>query len=170
MVLFYSQLCRPCMMMDALVQMVHRDYEPAVIFIEVLSDSLPTTHWFGAWESAASRLRFFITPSGDSKSIVGLMKQQDLRPNSPSWPPRGRLRRRPLLALLRHDPRPISHFDQVVRCRHSPKRNYQSIANVGSSRLGRRSVPLFGVSVQDQALRRNYEPIQSLGIKFAAAA
>ncbi len=79
MVLFYSSLCRPCMMMDALVQMVRRDYEPGVIFIEVASDhpaNAALVHRMGVGTLPAS---FFLTPSGDSKRVVGLMKQQDLR-------------------------------------------------------------------------------------------
>jgi thiol:disulfide interchange protein len=79
MVLFYSQLCRPCLMMDALVQMVRRDYEPAVIFIQVVSDhpaNAALVHRMGVGSIPAS---FFVTPSGDSKRVIGLMKQLDLR-------------------------------------------------------------------------------------------
>ncbi len=79
MVLFYSNLCRPCMMMDALVLMVHRDYEPAVTFIEVDGDdpaNAALLHRMGVSSVPAS---FFLTPSGDRKRVTGLMKQQNLR-------------------------------------------------------------------------------------------
>jgi thiol:disulfide interchange protein len=79
MILFYSNLCRPCMMMDALVQMVRRDYEPAVTFIEVVGDhpaNAALVHRMGVGSVPAS---FFLTPAGDSKRVIGLMKQQDLR-------------------------------------------------------------------------------------------
>jgi hypothetical protein len=79
MILFYSNLCRPCLMMDALVQMVRRDYEPAVIFIQVVSDhpaNAALVHRMGVGSIPAS---FFVTPSGDSKRVIGLMKQLDLR-------------------------------------------------------------------------------------------
>ena len=79
MVLFYSRLCKPCMMMEALVQVVRHDYEPTVTFIEVLSDhpgNAALVQRMGVGSIPAS---VFITASGDSKRIVGLMKQQDLR-------------------------------------------------------------------------------------------
>jgi thiol:disulfide interchange protein len=79
MILFYSNLCRPCMMMDALVQMVRRDYEPAVTFIAVVGDNpanAALVHRMGVGSVPAS---FFLTPAGESKRVIGLMKQQDLR-------------------------------------------------------------------------------------------
>lgn len=79
MLLFYSHLCRPCMMMDALVQMVRRDYEPAVIFIEVTSERPANAALVRRMGVGSIPASFFITPSGDSKRVVGLMKQQDLR-------------------------------------------------------------------------------------------
>ena len=79
MVLFYSQLCRPCMMMDALVQMVHRDYEPAVTFIEVTSDNPANATLVERMGVGSIPASFFIAPSGESKRVIGLMRQQDLR-------------------------------------------------------------------------------------------
>ena len=79
MVLVYSTVCRPCMMMDSLVQMVKRDYQPDVVFIEVVYDdpaNAEVLRWAKVGTIPAS---YFLTRSGQGKRIVGLMKQQDLR-------------------------------------------------------------------------------------------
>ena len=79
MVLFYSQICRPCMMMEALVQMVRRDYESIVTFIEVASDEPENAALVRRMRVGTIPASFFITTSGDIKHIAGVMKQQDLR-------------------------------------------------------------------------------------------
>jgi thiol:disulfide interchange protein len=79
MVLFYSQICRPCMMMEALVQMVRHDYEPAVTFIEVASDDPDNATLVRRMGVGTIPASFFIMPSGDIKRIGGPMKQLDLR-------------------------------------------------------------------------------------------
>jgi len=79
MVLFYSQICRPCMMMGALVQMVRRDYEPAVTFIAVASDNAANAALVRRMGVGSILAFFFVAPSGESKCVVGLMTQQDLR-------------------------------------------------------------------------------------------
>jgi thiol-disulfide isomerase/thioredoxin len=79
MILFYSTLCRPCMMMQALVQMVKRDYQPGVVFIEVLYDdpvNADVLRWAKVGTIPAS---YFLTRSGEGERVIGLMKQADLR-------------------------------------------------------------------------------------------
>ena len=79
MILFHSAMCRPCRMMDALVWMVRRDYEPTVLFIEVLIDdpaNAEVIRWAKVGTIPAS---IFLNSTGEAKRIVGLMKQADLR-------------------------------------------------------------------------------------------
>ena len=79
MVLVYSTLCRPCRMMDSLVQLVKRDYQPDVVFIEVLYDdpaNAPVLRWARVSTIPAS---YFLSRSGEGKRTVGLMKQEALR-------------------------------------------------------------------------------------------
>lgn len=79
MILFYSTYCRPCMMMDALVQMVKRDYQPQVVFIEVLYDD-PANAELLRWAKVGSiPASVFISPSGETKRVVGIMNQAALR-------------------------------------------------------------------------------------------
>jgi hypothetical protein len=66
-------------MMEALVQMVRHDYEPDVVFIEVIIDdpaNAELLRWAGVGTIPAS---YFVSRSGEGKKVVGLMKQQDLR-------------------------------------------------------------------------------------------
>lgn len=79
MILFHSTLCRPCMMMDALVQMVRRDYEPTVVFIEVIIDDPANAVLVTQARIGSIPASLFLDRSGKVKRIVGLMKQQDLR-------------------------------------------------------------------------------------------
>jgi len=79
MILFHSTLCRPCRMMDALVQMVRRDYEPTVLFIDALTDD-PANAEVIAWAKVGTiPASYFLSASGEGKRIAGLMKQADLR-------------------------------------------------------------------------------------------
>ncbi|MBC7260468.1 MAG: thioredoxin family protein, partial [Chloroflexi bacterium] len=79
MILFHSNLCRPCLMMEALVQMVRRDYEPTVVFIEVVIDDPANADLVRAARVGSIPASFFVDRSGQAKRVVGLMKQQDLR-------------------------------------------------------------------------------------------
>jgi len=78
-ILFHSTLCRPCRMMDALVQLVRRDYEPDVLFIDVIIDQ-PANEEVIRWAKMGSIPAFyFLTASGEGKRIVGPMTQAELR-------------------------------------------------------------------------------------------
>ncbi|MBC7233523.1 MAG: hypothetical protein H5T68_09835 [Chloroflexi bacterium] len=79
MILFHSNLCRPCLMMEALVQMVRRDYEPTVVFIEVVIDDPANADLVRAARIGSIPASLFVDRSGQVKRVIGLMKQQDLR-------------------------------------------------------------------------------------------
>ncbi|MGQ9494298.1 MAG: thioredoxin family protein [Anaerolineae bacterium] len=79
MILFHSNLCRPCLMMEALVQMVRRDYEPTVVFIEVSIDDPANADLVRTARVGSIPASLFVDRSGQVKRVVGLMKQQDLR-------------------------------------------------------------------------------------------
>jgi len=79
MVIFYSTICRPCMMMEALVSMVGGDYEPTVTFIRVRSDLPANAALVRRMDVGTIPAFFFIAPSGDTKHVSGVMKQADLR-------------------------------------------------------------------------------------------
>lgn len=79
MILFHSDLCRPCLMMEALVQLVRRDYEPAVVFIEIVIDDPANANLVRAARIGSIPASLFVDRSGQVKRVVGLMKQQDLR-------------------------------------------------------------------------------------------
>lgn len=79
MILFHSNLCRPCLMMEALVQMVRRDYEPTVVFIEIVIDDPANADLVRAARIGSIPASLFVDRSGQVKRVVGLMKQQDLR-------------------------------------------------------------------------------------------
>jgi hypothetical protein len=78
LVLFYSQICRLCMMMEALVQMVRSDFEPTVVFIEVRSDLASNAGLVARMDVGTLPAFFFIMPSGESKRVTGVMNQQGL--------------------------------------------------------------------------------------------
>lgn len=79
MILFYSNYCRPCRMMDSLVQMVKPDYAAEVVFIDAVYDD-PANAALLRWAKVGSiPASYFLTASGEGNRIVGLMKQQDLR-------------------------------------------------------------------------------------------
>lgn len=79
MVLFYSTRCRPCMMMDALVQMVKPDYRERVVFIEARYDD-PANAGLLRWARVGTiPASLFVTRTGEVKQVAGQMNQVDLR-------------------------------------------------------------------------------------------
>jgi thiol-disulfide isomerase/thioredoxin len=79
MILVHSTMCRPCRAMAALVQMVKRDYQPDVLFIEVLYDDPDNSSVLRWARVSALPASYFLDRSGEVKSILGQMKQEDLR-------------------------------------------------------------------------------------------
>lgn len=79
LILFHSTLCRPCRMMDALVQLVRRDFEPEVVFIDAIIDYAANDEVV-RWAKVGSIPAFyFLERAGQGKRIVGLLTQQELR-------------------------------------------------------------------------------------------
>ena len=79
MILYHSTLCRPCRMMDALVQMVRRDYEPQVTFVDVITDQESNRDLVEVAQIHTIPTAVFLSAAGDSKVVAGLMTQQALR-------------------------------------------------------------------------------------------
>lgn len=79
LLLFHSTLCRLCRMMDALVQLVRRDFEPEVVFIDVIVDD-PANEEVVRWSNGGSIPAFlFLSGTGEVKRIIGPMTQAALR-------------------------------------------------------------------------------------------
>lgn len=79
MVLFYSTRCRPCMVMDALVQMVKPDYRHRVVFIEVKYDD-PANAGLLRWAKVGTiPASLFVSGSGEVRHVAGQMNQVNLR-------------------------------------------------------------------------------------------
>lgn len=79
MILFYSTYCRPCRMMDSLVQMVKPDYENEVLFIEVIYDDSANAELLRWARVGTIPASYFLTRSGEGQRVIGLMSQADLR-------------------------------------------------------------------------------------------
>jgi thiol-disulfide isomerase/thioredoxin len=79
MILYHSTNCEPCRKMDALMQMVRRDYEPAVQFIDVNTSDTANEALVLQAQIHSIPTSQFLKSSGESKTIVGLMPQAALR-------------------------------------------------------------------------------------------
>jgi len=79
MILYHSTNCEPCRKMDALVQMVRRDYEPAVLFVDAITSDPANASLVQQAQIHAIPSSVFIKSPGESKTIVGLMTQAALR-------------------------------------------------------------------------------------------
>ncbi|HOU23676.1 MAG: Thioredoxin [Chloroflexi bacterium ADurb.Bin180] len=79
LVLYYSTDCRPCRMMDALVQMVKPDYAGRVMFIEVRYDD-PANVGLLRWGQVGTvPAACFVDASGEVRRVAGTMTQPKLR-------------------------------------------------------------------------------------------
>lgn len=79
MILFHSTNCIPCKMMEKLVGEVRGDYEPGVVFVDVITNdraNLPLIRQAGIQAIPTS---FFIKPSGQGKRYVGAMQEDVLK-------------------------------------------------------------------------------------------
>jgi thioredoxin-related protein len=79
MILFHSGMCEPCRKMDALVQMVRRDYQPTVTFIEVATNDEANWELVVAAEVRSIPTAVFLSASGEATVKAGLMTQAQLR-------------------------------------------------------------------------------------------
>lgn len=79
MLLYHSTNCIPCKAMEALVAQVRADYEPDVVFVDIITNDANNS-----LEVRRSGIRyipttFFVSASGESEQVVGAMKEEDLR-------------------------------------------------------------------------------------------
>jgi len=79
MVLFHSTNCRACIMMMEVVKTVRAEYEPAIVFIDVITNDQSNSDLVRQAQIRAIPTSFFITGSGQGKGFIGAMKQEDLR-------------------------------------------------------------------------------------------
>jgi thiol:disulfide interchange protein len=79
MLLYHSTNCIPCKAMEALVAKVRADYEPDVVFVDIITNDPANST-----EVRRSGIRyipttFFASSSGQSEQVVGAMEEEALR-------------------------------------------------------------------------------------------
>ena len=79
MVLFHSTNCKPCKLMEELVAKVRSDYEPNLVFIDVITNERSNLDLVQAAGIRSIPTSFFIQRSGQGKRFVGALKEDDLR-------------------------------------------------------------------------------------------
>jgi len=79
MVLFHSTNCKPCKLMDELVKKVRADYEPNLVFVDVITNDQANMALIQAAQIRLIPTSFFIQRSGGSKRVVGAMKEEAFR-------------------------------------------------------------------------------------------
>lgn len=78
-VVFHSTNCIPCKVMEQLVKKVRTDYEPQVVFVDVITNDRANLALIQAAQIRAIPTTFFFTKSGKAKRVVGAMKEEALR-------------------------------------------------------------------------------------------
>lgn len=79
MILFHSTTCIPCKAMDKLLQQVRGDYEPGIVFVDIITNDRAN---IGLVQQAGIRAiptSFFVTSAGEGKRFVGAMQEEALR-------------------------------------------------------------------------------------------
>jgi len=79
MVLFHSTNCIPCKTMDRLVSQIRSEYEPEIVFVDVVTNDRANLTLIRQAGVQAIPTSFFVTPSGQGKRYVGAMKESALR-------------------------------------------------------------------------------------------
>ena len=79
MVLFHSATCIPCKEMERLVAKVRGDFEPTLVFIDVLTDNPRNLALIRQAGIQAIPTTYFLDPTGAGQRFVGAMKEEDLR-------------------------------------------------------------------------------------------
>ena len=79
MILFHSTNCKPCKLMEELVAKVRSDYEPDLVFIDVITNERSNLELVQAAGIRSIPTSFFIQSSGQGKRFVGALKEDDLR-------------------------------------------------------------------------------------------
>ena len=79
MILFHSTNCIPCKAMDKLVKKVRADYEPGIVFIDVITNNNYNTALIRSAQIQAIPTTFLLRRSGEGKRVVGAMNEEALR-------------------------------------------------------------------------------------------
>ena len=79
MILYHSTNCIPCKAMDELVKKVHADYEPDLVFIDVITNDASNNAEVGRSGIRFIPTTFFVSISGEKNVVVGAMEEDALR-------------------------------------------------------------------------------------------
>lgn len=79
MILFHSTNCIPCKAMDKLVKKVRADYEPGIVFIDVITNNNYNTALIRSAQIQTIPTTFLLRRSGEGKRVVGAMNEEALR-------------------------------------------------------------------------------------------
>jgi len=79
MILFHSTNCIPCKAMDQLVKKVRADYEPEVVFVDVITNDRGNEALIQQAGIQAIPTTFFVAADGQGKRFVGAMQESALR-------------------------------------------------------------------------------------------
>ncbi len=79
MVLFHSTNCKPCKLMEELVAKVRSDYEPDLVFIDVITNERSNQELVREAGIRSIPTSFFIQSSGQGKRFVGALPEDELR-------------------------------------------------------------------------------------------
>ena len=79
MVLFHSTNCIPCKAMEKLVNQIRSDYDPGIVFVDVITNDRANIELIRQVGIQAIPTSFFINASGQGKRFVGAMKEDALR-------------------------------------------------------------------------------------------
>jgi len=79
MVLFRSTTCKFCKQLEEIVARIRSDYEPDLVFIDVLTTERSNLELVQAAGIRSIPTSFFIQSSGQGKRIVGVLEEDDLR-------------------------------------------------------------------------------------------
>lgn len=79
MILFHSTNCIPCKAMEKLVNEVRGDYEPDIVFVDVITNDRANSQLVRQAGIRGIPTSFFVTRSGQAKGFMGAMKVGALR-------------------------------------------------------------------------------------------
>lgn len=79
MILFHSTNCKPCLIMEDLVKKVRADYEPDVVFVDVVTNNQANLAYVRASGIRMIPTSFFVTRDGQVKTTIGAISEAALR-------------------------------------------------------------------------------------------
>lgn len=79
LVLFHSTTCKPCKIMEDLVTKVRADYEPEIVFVDVIVTDRSNTDLIRQARIQAIPTTFFVDVTGQGRGIIGAVTEDKLR-------------------------------------------------------------------------------------------